>query len=130
MILRAYQFGDGEAYFQLLQSNFDHLSEEAGEVHKIKKIADAEKYVRERHVEWLSRKRFVLTMISKDDNKFMGQIWIEPSKWEYLIFEIGYFVEKKSEGKGFVTEAVKSSVEFMFKDLAEMNPPTDLELQN
>ena len=47
----------------------------------------------------------------------IGQLWIEP-KWDKLIFEIGYFIEEKSQGKGYIAEAVKKIIEFLFKELS------------
>ena len=46
----------------------------------------------------------------------IGQLWIEP-RWDRKIFEIGYFVEEKSRGKGYVTEAVKRMIRFLFAEL-------------
>ena len=34
-----------------------------------------------------------------------------------MIFEIGYFVEEKSQGNGYVTEAVKKMMGFLFTEL-------------
>ena len=56
-------------------------------------------------------------MIEKESNKMIGQIWIEPLKWDLMIFEIGYFLEKASTRKGYATEAVKRSVAFLFEVL-------------
>ena len=46
----------------------------------------------------------------------IGQLWIEP-KWDRMIFEIGYFIDERSQGNGYVTEAVKKMIEILFTEL-------------
>lgn len=117
LILRPYQAGDGKEYFNLLQSNRDHLEEEVSEIKKFTKEEDAEIFTRNLMVDWLARKRFVFGILNKKNESLIGQIWIEPIKWENRIFEIGYFISKNYEGKGMVTEAVQHSMKFIFDHL-------------
>lgn len=114
---RTYTDGDGEEYYNLLQVNKEHLQEAAPEVEKIKDINDAEVFTRNLMVAWSARKRFVLVVQLKGEKPMIGQIWIEPIDWDLRIFEIGYFVVKEHEGKGYITEAVKRCCEFIFDEL-------------
>ena len=94
----------------------NHLQEELGETKTLKTIEDAEEYVRIKHIAWLSRERLVPKIVEKTTGRMIGQLWIEP-KWDRMILEIGYFVEEKSQGNGYVTEAVKKMIEFLFTGL-------------
>ncbi|MHA2029364.1 MAG: GNAT family N-acetyltransferase [Candidatus Kariarchaeaceae archaeon] len=114
IILRPYKEGDGSEYYQLLKSNIDHLEEELSELKKFTNEDDAEVFIRGLMVRWFERKRFVLVIEDKYDHHIIGQIWIEPIKWENRIFGIGYFIDKNNEGKGIVTEAVQHSIKFIF----------------
>ena len=116
LFISIYENGDGKAFYQLLQSNYEHLQEEVREARSIKAIDDAEAYVRGKRINWLSRERFVPKIVEKSTGKMIGQLWIEP-KWEKMIFEIGYFLEENSQGKGFITEAVNKVMEFLFSEL-------------
>mgnify|MGYP001766899114 CR=1 FL=1 len=116
LLISVYEYGDGEEFFQLIRSNCNHLQEELSEVQTIKSIEDAEEYVRHKRIEWLSRERLVPKVVEKSTGRMIGQLWIEP-RWDRMIFEIGYFVEEKSQGKGYVTEAVKRAAEFLFREL-------------
>lgn len=116
LLICRYENGDGEAFYLLLQSNFNHIQEEIREAHTVETIDDAEAYVSGKKVEWLSRKRFVPKIVEKSTGKMIGQLWIEP-KWDSMIFEIGYFIEETCQGKGYVTEAVDKVIEFLFKEL-------------
>jgi RimJ/RimL family protein N-acetyltransferase len=116
LLISVYENGDGEEFFQLIQSNYNHLQEELDEVHTIKSIEDAEEYVRHKRIAWLSRERLVPKIVEKSTGRMIGQLWIEP-KWGSMIFEIGYFVDEKSQGKGYITEAVKKTIEFLFREI-------------
>lgn len=100
----------------MLRSNCDHLQEELSEVNALKSIEDAEEYVRLKHIAWLSREKFVPKLVDKATGRMIGQLWIEP-KWDRMIFEIGYFIEEKNQGNGYITEAVKKMIQFLFAEL-------------
>jgi RimJ/RimL family protein N-acetyltransferase len=116
LLISIYENGDGEEFFQLIRSNYDHLQEELGEVDTINSVEEAEDYVRHKRIAWLSRERLVPKIVEKSTGRMIGQLWVEPN-WNRLIFEIGYFVEAKSQGKGYITEAVKATMGFLFREL-------------
>lgn len=111
-----YENGDGEEFFRLLQANYDHLLEELPETQTIGTVEGAEAYVRFKRVAWIARERLVSKLVEKTTGKMIGQLWIEP-RWDRLIFEIGYFVAEKSQGKGYITEAVQRMIAFLFTEL-------------
>lgn len=119
LVMRPYQSGDGPEYFAFIERNKDHLQNAANEqLLSIKTEIDAEIYVRELAANWVSRDRFVFLVLKKDCAEFVAEIWIEPSDWEDgPIFEIGWFVDKDHQGQGFVTEAARRSLKFLFHDL-------------
>ena len=116
LIISIYENGDGAEFFEILQANYAHLQEELSETHELKSIEDAEAYVRYKRVAWLSRERLVPKIIEKSTGRMIGQLWIEP-RWDRMIFEIGYFVEAQSQGKGYITEAVQGIGAFLFAEL-------------
>lgn len=115
LVLSPYKAGDGSAYFKLLHENVDHFTPAVEELQRINTEEQAEVFIRQRMHDWIARNRLVLAMWL--DDRMIGQIWIEPLDWKLGIFEIGYFVEKASSGKGYVTEAVKRASRFLFDDL-------------
>lgn len=116
LLIAIYEKGDGDELYHLFQANYDYLQEELREAHTVKSIDDAEAFVRDKKVEWLSRKRFVPKIVEKSTGKMIGQFWIEP-RWDRMIFEIGYFIGEASQGKGYITEAVNKAIEFLFTEL-------------
>jgi RimJ/RimL family protein N-acetyltransferase len=115
-LISIYEEGDGNEFYQLIRSNYEYLREELSEIYDLESVEDAEEYVRVKRIAWLSRERFVPKIVDKATGTMMGQLWIEP-KWDRMIFEIGYFIEEKAQGNGYVSEAVTRMIEFLFTEL-------------
>jgi RimJ/RimL family protein N-acetyltransferase len=118
LIVRKYEEGDGQELFLLLERNGNRelLGENVEEVASIKTEEEAEATVRKRSIEWINRDRFVMGIWLKNENKYVGQIWIEPKNWQVPSFEIGWFLDQGYQGRGFATEAVQCSLVFLFND--------------
>ncbi len=53
----------------------------------------------------------------RSSGEHIGQLWIEPEKWEVPSFELGWYLDRAEQGKGLATEAAKLSLRFMFEHL-------------
>lgn len=109
----------GKELFILLERNDNRtfLKDHVDEATDVKSLEDAEKRVRKLSSFWEDRTRFVMGIWLKKNNEYIGNIWIEPKRWEVPSFEIGYFLDQGYTRKGFATEAVKRSIEFIFEEL-------------
>jgi ribosomal-protein-serine acetyltransferase len=118
-MIRKYANGDGRDLYLLLQrdDNRDFLKQNVEEVSSIKTEEEAEIKIRRHAAEWSARDRFVMGIWIKSEKKYIGEIWIEPKKWEVPSFEIGWFLDRGYQGKGIATEAVRRSLIFLFNDL-------------
>lgn len=119
LIVRRYEKGDGDDLFNLLErnNNREYLRDHIDEVNIVNNQKEAELRTRQLYVDWISRERFILGVWLKADKTYIGQIWIEPKKWDVPSFELGWFLDRKYQGKGLATEAAKKAVDFIFKDL-------------
>lgn len=63
------------------------------------------------------RKDLRLHFFSKETGEFIGSSGLHRINWEVRKFEIGYWVDHKFEGKGYVTEAVERITRFAFEEL-------------
>lgn len=119
LIVRKYQEGDGRELFLLLErnGNREFLRENVEEVSSIKTAEEAEIKVRKHSAEWFARERFVMGIWLKSEDKYVGEIWIEPKNWEVSSFEIGWFLDRGYQGKGIAAEAVRRSLAFLFNDM-------------
>lgn len=119
LVVRKYKKGDGQDLFALVErnNNCQFLWANVEEVASLKTKTEAEIMVRKHEAEWVGRLRFVMGVWLKDENKYVGQIWIEPDKWDVPSFEIGWFVDGGYEGMGIAAESARRCLEFLFDNL-------------
>ena len=119
LIIRKYNKGDGNEYYALFErnSNRDFLREHVDEATDVTTLEEAEIRVREHSADWEARTRFVMGIWLKEEELYIGQIWIEPKKWEVPSFELGYFLDSSYQGRGIGTEAARRALKFLFEDL-------------
>ena len=119
LIVRCYEAGDGPMYYAAGVKNHDHLHryESGNTILTAKTEQEAEILVRQLHADWVARKHFFMGAFDKTTREFVAQIYIGAVNWDLPEFVIGYFVDKDHEGQGFVTEAVKATLGFIFEYL-------------
>lgn len=116
LYLRSYQPGDGPWYYAMSQKNRSHLMryESDNVAMGIKSEEEAEIVMRDLAVDWIARNCFFLGAFDKRTDEFVAQIYVGPVNWELPEFQIGYFVDQEHEGQGYITEAVKATLNFVF----------------
>jgi len=116
LILRWYEPGDGSMYFAVGQKNRQHLQQFEADniILSAKTQEEAEIIVRELNLDWLARKSFFMGAFDKKTLEFIAQIYVGVVNWDLPEFEVGYFVDVDHQGRGFVTEAVKAALGFIF----------------
>jgi ribosomal-protein-serine acetyltransferase len=119
LYLRCYQAGDGPWFYAMSQKNRAHLMQYESEnvVMNIQSEEQAEIVVRDLAADWVARNNFFLGVFDKKSDEFVAQVYIGPVKWDLPEFEVGYFADVEHEGQGFVTEAVKGALRFIFTTL-------------
>ncbi len=119
LILRQYQNGDGSALFTLLErgSNREYLKPHVDEATTIRTLESAEIRVREFNAYWVAREKFILGIWLKSSNLYIGQLWIEPKRWEVPLFELGWFLDQSQQHQGYATEAAQTGIDFLFNNL-------------
>ena len=119
LYLRCYQAGDGHWYYEMCKKNKSHLAryEAQNPIMSINSEEDAEIVVRDFAVDWAARNAFFLGAFDRSSDEFVAQIYIGPVNWDLPEFQIGFFAEAAHEGQGYVTEAVKATMGFVFQHL-------------
>jgi ribosomal-protein-alanine N-acetyltransferase len=117
--LRRYEAGDGQWYYAMSQKNRAHLARYEAEnvVMSIESEQDAEVVVRELAAEWEARSCFFMGAFDRETDEFVAQVYVGPVNWDVPEFEIGFFADKDHEGQGYVTEAMRAALGFIFEHL-------------
>lgn len=119
LLLRSYQIGDESWYYSMSQRNKSHLAryESDNPVMKINSEEDAEMVIHGFVDSWSAHKAFFMGGFQKDTLEFVAQIYIGVVNWALPEFEVGYFADANQSGKGYVTEAAKGAIRFIFEHL-------------
>ncbi|MBT3283725.1 GNAT family N-acetyltransferase [Candidatus Bathyarchaeota archaeon] len=119
VIIRRYVPGDGDAMYALAErnGNRDNLKGIADDIADLESVKHAEVKALKHRAEWAKRDRFVAGVWLKVDCSYVGELWIEPAKWDVPSFEIGWFIDKGHEGSGLVFEAARAGLNFIFEEL-------------
>jgi ribosomal-protein-alanine N-acetyltransferase len=117
--LRRYRPGDGPWYYAMSRKNRAHLARyEAGNVAmSLESEQEAEDLVRELAAGWKARNCFFMGVFDRETDDFVAQVYVGPVNWEVPEFAIGFFVDRDREGQGYVTEAVRAALGFIFEHL-------------
>ncbi len=117
--LRRYEAGDGPWYYAMSQRNRTHLARYEAEnvVMGIESEQDAEALVQDLAADWAARDCFFMGAFDRETDAFVAQVYVGPVNWAVPEFEIGFFADKDHEGRGYVTEAVRAAMGFIFQHL-------------
>jgi len=119
LYLRCYAEGDGRWYYAMSLQNRAHLAryESENPVMAIQSERDAEEVVRSFAMQWAEGRNFFLGAFDRMNDEFVAQVYVGLVSWELPEFQIGYFVDKAHEGRGYVAEAVRAAMRFVFQHL-------------
>jgi ribosomal-protein-alanine N-acetyltransferase len=119
IVLRPYRAGDGPWFCAMSRRNRAHLDRYEAEnvVLSITSEQEAEALVQELAAAWRARDCFFMGAFDKGTGAFVAQIYVGPVHWDVPEFEIGFFVDVDHEGQGYVTEAVRVAMAWIFRYL-------------
>jgi RimJ/RimL family protein N-acetyltransferase len=85
-------------------------------VDQIKRVSDEAEFIENTHKCWLEMSSFAYGIFKSDDDTYMGNIGVHNILWEHESCEIGYWILRSYEGKGYVTEALKVLEAHLFEE--------------
>jgi RimJ/RimL family protein N-acetyltransferase len=117
LCIRMPQPGDGEVVFQAIQASRDELRKWLPFAQKDQTLEEVEVNIREAHINFLKRKDLRLLIFHRETDKFIGSSGLHEIDWEVPKFEIGYWIDSRESGNGYITEAVQGITDFAFIEL-------------
>lgn len=107
IILRKHKDSVRQEMFDLIQKNRQRLAEFLPWVPFNKSVTDTQVYLDLCHENWLQGSEFNFGIFERENDLYMGNISIHQIKWGNHCCELGYWLGKDYEGKGYVSEAIK-----------------------
>lgn len=109
--------GDGKVVHEAIQASKQDLEKWLPFAQQDQTADDVEINVREAHGKFLTREDLRLHIFHKETGEFIGASGLHRIDWSVPKFEIGYWVDRRKSGKGYITEAVEGVTNFAFTEL-------------
>lgn len=109
--------GDGKAVYQAIQASAEDLKPWMPFAHAVQSEEDLEINIRQAHIQFLSREDLRLHLFDKESGGFIASSGLHRINWDIPKFEIGYWIDSRFSGKGYITEAVIAISAFAFNEL-------------
>ena len=83
--------------------------------HGPQSLESAESICRASIADFVTRRDFVLSIYDRSGTELIGSTGIHRPNWKVPSFMIGYWVAKKYEGMGYMTESLNALTRYCFK---------------
>ncbi|MEH7356914.1 GNAT family N-acetyltransferase [Neobacillus drentensis] len=117
LLIRKPMPGDGKAVYAAMQASLNELKPWMPWAHREQTELDVEANMRDAHAKFLTREDLRLHIFHKETGEFIGSSGLHRINWYVPKFEIGYWIDTRYSGNGYITEAAKAITEFAFKEL-------------
>ncbi|MBM7661125.1 RimJ/RimL family protein N-acetyltransferase [Bacillus mesophilus] len=117
LFIRMPQPGDGKVVHDAIKASCEELKPWLPFAKKDQTLEQVEENIREAHAKFLLREDLRLLVFHLETGEFIGSSGLHRIDWDVPKFEIGYWVDTRYAGKGYITEAVEGITKFAFDEL-------------
>jgi RimJ/RimL family protein N-acetyltransferase len=117
LILRMPMPGDGKAVNAAIKASHAELKPWLGFAQVLPDVGETEANTREAHAKFITRNALRYLIFCKETNRFIGSTGFHNIDWNIPKFEIGYWIDTRMSGKGYMGEAVGRLTELALNEL-------------
>jgi RimJ/RimL family protein N-acetyltransferase len=117
LILRSPTSGEGQAANEAILESWDELHRWMPWAREPLSVAQCEERIRELQAKRLARTALPMSMWLRDGGVFLGSADLHHLDWSVPSFEVGFWVRRTRQGRGYVTEAVRALTRYAFEVL-------------
>jgi RimJ/RimL family protein N-acetyltransferase len=118
LLIRMPMPGDGPAVYDAVTASLEELKPWLPFANHEQTLEGVEANLRESHAQFLKREDLRLLVFLKETGEFIASSGLHRINWDIPKFEIGYWIDTRHSGKGYITEAVYGITRFAFEELA------------
>lgn len=118
LLIRMPMPGDGPAVYDAVAASLEELKPWLPFANHEQTLEGVEANIRESHAKFLKREDLRLLVFLKETGEFIASSGLHRINWDVPKFEIGYWIDTRQSGKGYITEAVEGITRFAFEELA------------
>ncbi|BCB03604.1 GNAT family N-acetyltransferase [Bacillus sp. KH172YL63] len=117
LVLRMPKPGDGTVVNGAIKASINELRPWLGFVQEEPSVEDTETNTVEAHANFLTRASLRYLIFKKGTNEFIGSTGFHNIDWNVPKFEVGYWIDTRMGGHGYMVEAVGKLTEFALSEL-------------
>lgn len=117
LVIRMPRPGDGKAVYDSIMASINELKPWLSFAQKEQSEQDVELNIRQSYISFLKRDDLRLLVFLKETGEFIASSGLHRIDWSIPKFEIGYWIDSRFSGKGYMTEAVKGITDFALNEL-------------
>lgn len=117
LLIRKPMPGDGKAVYEAMKASIKELKSWMSWAHREQTMEDVEAVVREAHAKFLTREDLRLHIFNSETGEFIASSGLHRINWDIPKFEIGYWIDTRFNGNGYITEATEAITKFAFNTL-------------
>jgi RimJ/RimL family protein N-acetyltransferase len=117
LLIRKTLPGDGKYVFEAMKSSLNELKPWMSWAHMNQTEQDVEANIRDSIAKFITREDLRLHLFNKETGEFIGSSGLHRINWDIPKFEIGYWIDTRFSGKGYITESTEAITKFAFTEL-------------
>jgi len=117
LTIRMPRIGDGKKVYEAVMASLDDLRPWLPFANDEQSPEKSEENIRHTVAEFIKREDLRLLVFLKNTDTLIASSGLHGVDWSVPKFEIGYWIDTRYSGNGYMTEAVKRIARFAFEDL-------------
>lgn len=117
LLLRAPKAGDGKAVNEAIIASLPELKQWMPFAQKEPTLEETEQNIREAVAQFILREDLRILIFDRQSDQFIGSTGLHRMNWKVRSFEIGYWIDTRYSGQGYITEAVEGLINFATSEL-------------
>lgn len=117
LVIRMPRPGDGKAVYEAIKASIEELKPWMPFAQSEQSERDVELNIRQAHINFLKREDLRLLVFLKETGELVASSGLHRIDWSVPKLEIGYWIDSRFCGKGYMTEAVEGISDFAFREL-------------
>lgn len=110
--------GDGKVVFESIRASLNELKPWMPWANSEQTEVEVEANIRDAHAKFLTREDLRLHIFNRQTGEFIGATGLHRMNWDVPKFEIGYWIDTRQSGKGYIMESTQAITEFAFDELS------------
>ncbi|MDQ3327202.1 MAG: GNAT family N-acetyltransferase [Chloroflexota bacterium] len=116
--LRPFLADDAPALWEAVDESREHLAPWLPWAASYRSVDDAREFVTRAAAWWLLRQHLPVGIFERESGHLLGGCGLQDINWDIRSFEIGYWLRRTAEGRGYMSEAVQLLTRWAFDALA------------